>query len=130
MSYRINELKVMFGSRDYETRKAEEITYMHWREDFLQLTEERSKGAPAATIEANWLYEMLDYQHHPANRIMATLPLIVYEVKNNILSENMTDELYFAREDYEKGLLDCLPKEELEEIKKDLEYCFSNLNEK
>lgn len=128
MSYRINELKVMFGSRDFETRNKEEITYMHWRDDFNDFVKKRNlEGSPGGNIEATWLYEMLDYQHHPCNRVMAALPLVVYEVKNNKLTEAMEDELYGTKEDFDEGLLDQLPIEELDEIKKDLEFCFSRL---
>lgn len=118
----------MFGSADFEKRNEEEITYMHWRDTFDTFVKERHlEGRPGGDIEATWLYEMLNYQHHPCNRVMAALPLVVYEVRNNKLTEAMEDELYGTKEDLDDGLLDQLPTEELDEIRKDLDFCFSRL---
>lgn len=118
----------MFGSADFETRNKEEITYMHWRDTFNAFVKKRHlESRSGGDIEATWLYEMVNYQHHPCNRVMAALPVVVYEVQNNKLTEAMEDELYGTKEDLDDGLLDELPAEELVEIKKDLEYCFSRL---
>lgn len=71
---------------------------------------------------------MLNYQYHPCNRVMAVMPLAIYEVENNKLTEAMENELYGTKEDLEAGLLNELPDEELAEIRKDVEYCFSYIN--
>ncbi len=128
MSFRINELKVMFGSTDYKTRIEDEETYMHYKEDFNGFAKERGfETMPGGNMEATWFYEMLDYQHHPCNRIMAVLPLAVYQVQHNKLTKDMIDELVGAKEDLETGLLDQLPEEERVEIRKDLDFCFSKI---
>ena len=130
MPCRMLELKRMFGSANFEIRNKEEITYMHWRDHFNTFVKERHlENQPGGNIQASWLYEMLDYQHHPCNRVMAVLPLVVYEIQHDKLTEVMEDELYGTKDDLDDGLLDELPIEELNEIKKDLEFCFSNLKE-
>ena len=128
MWYRTNELKVMFGATDYETRVKEEETYMHYKEGFEEEAEERKFNRyTGKELESNYLDEMVNYQHHPCNRVLAVLPLGVYMVKNGILTKTMEDELYGTRDDLENGILDELPEEELAEIRKDLDYCFNKI---
>lgn len=123
---RMNELKEMFGPTDYKTRLEEEITYMDFKKDFREFAKKRNfVKLSGGDMEANWLYEMLSYQHHPCNRVMAVMPLVVFQVECDKLTDAMRNELYGTIDDLKDGFLDELPIEEREEIKKDIDYCLS-----
>lgn len=117
----------MFGSTDLETRRKNGETYMDWKGRFAEKFKTLRKNMTGPETQNCWLDSYVQLQYDPTSRVMVTMPLIIYQIENGILTDLMEDELYGVEEDIEEGLLDELPVEELAEIKKDLEYCFSKL---
>jgi hypothetical protein len=119
----------MFGSADLKTRIKNGETYMDWKIRFAEKFKTLKANLTGPETQNCWLDGYVQLQYDSTARVMVTMPLIIHQIENGILTELMEDELYGVEEDIEDGLLDELPAEELAEIKKDLKYCF-NLLEK
>lgn len=126
----------MYQNTDIEKNKIidddDYVSYIDWRDDYSRHKERSScatKDLPASTIQANWLWDLDGMLDDPVSRTKVMLPLIMHEIELNKLSEEMKEELYCIQEDLEAGLLNDFYDYELEQIQKDLSYCFSNINE-
>ena len=114
----------MFGNLDLETRIKEEETYMQWKEEFNRNLKFHDSEKGIRALQNHWLYDWSsELQEEPTGRVMVVLPVLLYEVEQGILPVEMEGELYGTKDDLEDGLLDDLPEEELNEIKKDLQHC-------
>lgn len=121
----------MFGSTDYEERKKNEETYAQWKDEFQEILKHTSNDWSAKKIQNFWLELWIgDDEDDPTYRVMIVLPLIVYQINKGILTKEMEEELYCTKEDFDDGFLDEIPETELNQIKKDLEFCFSRIKEK
>ena len=126
----------MYQNTDIEKNKIiaddDYVSYIDWRDDYSRHKKRSScatKDLPASTIQANWLWDLDGMLDDPVSRTKVMLPLIMHEIELNKLSEEMKEELYCIQEDLEAGLLNDFYDYELEQIRKDLSYCFSNINE-
>lgn len=98
---------------------------------YKELVETKFKNdTDMRNVEYNWLNDSPDMQYEPQDRVLIILPLAVFELKRNKLSEEMYWEVLGSKDDLDAGLLDVLPIEELTLIRDDIEYCIGEIKHK
>lgn len=78
-------------------------------------------------LEHYWLDDCVEMQYDEGLRIIALMPLIKWQLKNNHLSESCEHELSLYYEDFKKGKFkNYLSQEDYELIEKDLDWCWEH----
>lgn len=100
-------------------------TYMESKaEDFALL--ERRKPKSGEQVQDWLLHDTDESQLTERERLIMILSAIAYEVEHNMLTEELSDELYFYHQDLQNGKLDGLLGENEEtEIRADIEKCYA-----
>lgn len=98
-----------------------EDTYMAWKEDeFARL--ERLNPKSGAQVQDLSLHDTDESKLTECERLVMILTAIAYEVEHDMLTEELSDELYFCYQDLHSGKLDgILGENEAEEVKSDIE---------
>lgn len=82
-----------------------EDTYMAWKEDeFSRL--ERLNPKNGAQVQDLSLHDTDESQLTERERLVMILTAIAFEVEHNMLTEELSDELYFYYQDLQAGKLD------------------------
>lgn len=82
-----------------------EDTYMSWKEDeFARL--ERLNPKSGAQVQDLSLHDTDESQLTERERLVMILTAIAFEVEHNMLTEELSDELYFYYQDLQAGKLD------------------------
>ena len=82
-----------------------EDTYMAWKEDeFARL--ERLNPKSGAQVQDLSLHDTDESQLTERERLVMILTAIAFEVEHNMLTEELSDELYFYYQDLQAGKLD------------------------
>lgn len=82
-----------------------EDTYMAWKEDeFARL--ERLNPKNGAQVQDLSLHDTDESQLTERERLVMILTAIAFEVEHNMLTEELSDELYFYYQDLQAGKLD------------------------
>ena len=106
-----------------------DFTYKESTEDFLQRVKV-SKPADGQRAQGMWLTEFPQSELEEAERLNILLPVIKWEIENDMLTEELSDELYLYFEDLQEGRLDgVLNEEESPLIIKDLTECYKKVFE-
>lgn len=104
-----------------------EDNYMVCKElDFALL--ERRKPRNGTQVQ-NWLLDDTDDSTlSERERLIVILPAIVYEVEHDMLTEELSDELYLYYEDMKAGRLDgILGDDERDSVKADITRCYKTV---
>ena len=99
----------------------QEDTYMAWKADeFARL--ERLNPKSGAQVQDLSLHDTDESKLTKRERLIMILTAIAYEVDHDMLTEELSDELYFYYQDLRNGKLDgILGENEAEEVKADIE---------
>ena len=82
-----------------------EDTYMAWKEDeFARL--EKLNPKSGAQVQDLSLHDTDESQLTERERLVMILTAIAFEVEHNMLTEELSDELYFYYQDLQAGKLD------------------------
>ena len=102
-----------------------EDTYMAWKADeFARLEKLNSKSG--AHVQDLRLHDPDESKITERERLIMILTAIAYEVDHNMLTEELSDELYFYYQDLHSGKLDgILGENEAEEVKADIEKYYA-----
>lgn len=101
-----------------------EESYMECKaQDFALL--DRRKPKNGVQVQ-NWLIDDTDDSAlSERERLITILPAIVYEVEHDMLTEELSEELYLYFEDMETGKLDSiLGDDERDHVKLDIAKCY------
>ena len=98
-----------------------EDTYMAWKADeFARL--EKLNPKSGAHVQDLSLHDTDESKLTERERLIMILTAIAYEVEHDMLTEELSDELYFYYQDLHSGKLDgILGENEAEEVKADIE---------
>lgn len=101
-----------------------DLTYKDMTElCFKKLTTYKPDNGTEA--QNTWLWYIYETELEEAERLNVLLPLIVWEVKNNMLTPELEDELFLYHEDWKNGKLKkILADYESEIVIADLKQCF------
>ena len=102
-----------------------ENTYMEWKkEDFAYLDRQKPTNGPQVQ---DMILHTTDESHlTERERLIMILTAIAYEVEHDMLTDELSDELYFYHQDLQNGKLDDLLGENEEaEIKTDIEKYYA-----
>ncbi len=107
----------------------EESYYNDYKEAFNRFIGYSSGFKEGRTLENSYFYiyagDEVESDEHL--RLCIILPLIKYEIENNLLTKELLEELEIYYEDFNNGEFDeVLYEHEYDEIKKDLYWCFEN----
>lgn len=99
----------------------QEDTYMAWKADeYARL--ERLNPKSGAQVQDLSLHDTDESKITERERLIMILTSIAYEVDHNMLTEELSDELYFYYQDLHSGKLDgILGENEAEDVKADIE---------
>ena len=99
----------------------QEDTYMAWKTDeYARLGRLNPKSG--AQVQDLSLHDTDESKLTERERLIMILIAIAYEVDHNMLTEELSDELYFYYQDLHSGKLDgILGENEAEEVKADIE---------
>ena len=102
-----------------------EDTYMAWKADeFARL--ERINPKSGAQVQDISLHDTDESKLTERERLIMILTAIAYEVNHNMMTEELSDELYFYYQDLHSGKLDgILGENEAEEVKADIEKYYA-----
>lgn len=102
-----------------------EDTYMAWKADeFARL--EKLNPKSGAQVQDLSLHDTDESKITERERLIMILTAIAYEVDHNMLTEELSDELYFYYQDLHSGKLDgILGENEAEEVKADIEKYYA-----
>lgn len=102
-----------------------EETYMAWKEEELARLE-RLNPKSGAQVQDLSLHDTDESQLTERERLVMILTAIVYEVDHNMLTEDLSDELYFYHQDLNEGKLDgILGDNEKEAVIADIEKYYA-----
>lgn len=101
----------------------QEDTYMAWKADeYARL--ERLTPKSGAQVQDLSLHDTDESKLTERERLIMILTAIVYEIDHNMLTEELSDELYFYYQDLQTGKLDgILGDNEKAAVKADIEKC-------
>lgn len=102
-----------------------EETYMVWKEEEIARLE-RLNPKSGAQVQDLSLHDTDESQLTERERLVMILTAIVYEVDHNMLTEELSDELYFYYQDLQTGKLDrILGDNEETVVKADIEKYYA-----
>ena len=102
-----------------------EDTYMAWKEDELARLERRNPKSGAQVQDIS-LHDTDESQLTERERLIMIMSAVIYEVDHNMLTEELSDELYFYFKDLQSGKLDgMLAENEEAEVKADIEKYYA-----
>lgn len=100
-------------------------TYMESKKDDFDLLERR-KPINGAQVQDWLLHDTDESQLTERDRLIMILTAIVYEVEHDMLTDELSDELYFYYQDLQAGKLDgILGEDEETEIKADIKKYYT-----
>ncbi|MBQ6831933.1 MAG: hypothetical protein IJO28_04790 [Oscillospiraceae bacterium] len=104
-----------------------EDTYMAWKADeFARL--EKLNPKSGAQVQDLCLHDTDESKLTKRERLVLILIAICYEIEHNMLTEELTDELYFYYQDMQKGRLEkILAENEINAIKTDIEKYYKSV---
>lgn len=115
------DLDDRYDEGDYLENKEQFYKY-YATDDFVA-----SDEFTASSLEISWLYQNDGDFDDVELRAIVFMPLILFEVEKNCLTELMEWDLRVIKADLDAGYLNNLPDVDLEELKKDINYCYSKL---
>ena len=102
-----------------------EDTYMAWKiDEFARL--EKLNPQSGAQVQDLCLHDTDESKLSKRERLVMILIAISYEIDHNMLTEELTDELYFYYQDMKAGKLDkILAENEIEAVKADIKKYYT-----
>ena len=98
---------------------------MAWKEDELARLERRNPKSGAQVQDIS-LHDTDESQLTERERLIMIMSAVIYEVDHNMLTEELSDELYFYFQDLQSGKLDgMLAENEEAEVKADIEKYYA-----